>query len=499
MNNQKPQTLPPVRFLASWTVAGFSLLTVAVYGSLYLAPVSLDAQNPFWVVLGRFHPLVLHFPIVLILLVTVLFLLALLKPAFVNPLLLRGLLGASMLFSFLAVLAGYLLSVSEAYSGPLVSNHFYGALLTGTFVSVTAFLYEGQVRSKKAPTPLFFGFLLLTNASLAYTSHVGGSLTHGESYLSEPLKALLPAKTPSKTPEEMLLYGDVLATILETRCANCHNQNKSKGDLLLTSHTALLQAGKSKKKAVIPGDAAGSELLQRVLLPEEDDERMPPDGKPGLTETEISLLHFWVESGASEELRLGQITNDSILAQLEQLMPDILRAQHKIIAEKEAFEAAQRELAELASETGIEIIPDDLANGKYFGMKMKFPPASFGSEELQQFSGYFPYFSRVSLASSDVSDDALFFIGKMSQLRRLVLQKTAITGEGLPYLSDIPALEELNLSFTPLEDGHLLHLLSFPNLKKVYLFGTPISEAVIEALRQHRPEMEIILEEGPFY
>ncbi|WP_375582987.1 c-type cytochrome domain-containing protein [Cyclobacterium xiamenense] len=499
MDKQKPPLLSPVAFLASRIPVGISLVTLAIYASLYLIPFSLDPQNPLWLLLGRFHPLVLHFPIVLILLVTVLFLLDFLKQGFINPLLLRSLLAASVLFSFLSILAGYLLSVSEAYSGPLVSNHYYGALLTGTFLSITAILYERQVHAGKISSALTYVFLLLSNASLAYTSHIGGSLTHGESYLSEPLAALLPAENSLKSPEEMYVYGDVLATILETRCANCHNENKSKGDLLLTSHSALLQAGKSKKKAVVPGDAGSSELLQRVLLPVEDDERMPPEGKPGLTETEIDLLQFWIASGASAELQVGEITNDTILARLEQLMPNIRRAQYKILEENEAFETAQKELQDMAANMGIEILPDELTNNKFFGMKMKFPPAPFGSEELQQFSGYFPYFSRVSLASTEVSDDALFFIGKMTQLRRLVLQKTAITGEGFPYLRDLPVLEELNLSFTSLEDGHLLHLLSFKSLKKVYLFGTPVSMAVIEALRQNRPELEIILEEGPFY
>jgi hypothetical protein len=87
----------------------------------------------------------------------------------------------------------------------------------------------------------------------------------------------------------------------------------------------------------------------------------------------------------------------------------------------------------------------------------------------------------------------------MENLKRLVLQKTAIDGSGLPYLQQLPNLEELNLSFTPLKDGHALHLLNFPHLKKVYLFGTPVKKDIITAIQQHKPHLQVILEEGPYY
>jgi hypothetical protein len=37
-----------------------------------------------------------------------------------------------------------------------------------------------------------------------------------------------------------------------------------------------------------------------VLLPMGDDERMPPDGKPGLTKTQIETLREWIKAGASK-------------------------------------------------------------------------------------------------------------------------------------------------------------------------------------------------------
>lgn len=476
----------------------FLLLPLFFYLLLLLLPMETATQNPLMVFLGRFHPLMLHFPIVLILLTTAFILLGKLNPHFEKPVIIRSLLGSSVLFTLVAIMAGYLLFISDAYTGSLAKNHFYGALITGGGITVSFLLYEWRHANNKPTGFIFFIFLALTNLALAYTSHMGGSLTHGADYLTEPLARLLPSKIEQKNPEDMLLYEDIVATVLESKCVNCHNENKTKGDLLLNSHGALLEAGKSGQNAVVPGDPGASELMVRIRLPEDHDDRMPPDGKPGLTESELSVLSFWIANGASQEVKMGEVKDTIMLARLEQMMPDIQQAQYKILEDRAAFEAAQKELETIASKIGVTVSPDDRINEKFFAMKMKFPPPPFGTEELQAFSPFFPFFSRISLASSNVKDDDLFFLAKMTELRELVLQKTAITGEGLPYLKDLPHLEVLNLSFTPLEDAHLLHLLAFKSLKKIYLFGTPVKTELIDAFQKHRPEVALILEEGTY-
>jgi uncharacterized membrane protein len=472
---------------------------IIIYVLLALVRFDFEPENQLLIFIGRFHPLILHFPIVLILTTTAFVLMGFFYPVYKKPLIIRSLLWSSVLFSFTAIFAGYLLFVSEGYSGELVINHFYGALATGAFISICLIIYELNQNRKLNSGFGFYLMLGLANLSLAYTSHLGGSLTHGEDFLTAPLKALLPVKKVDKSPEDMLVFQDMVATVLETKCVSCHNENKSKGDLLLNNYEAVMAAGKSQKNAVVPGDTSKSELITRVMLPEGHEDRMPPEGKPGLTENEISLLTYWISSGASDSLKYGQIEDQDVLSEIEGLMPGIQQAQYKIIEEKEAFDAALLELETIGAQTGVEIEADGLSNDKYFGMKMKFPPAPVDNEALKKFSAYFPYFSRVSLASANIDDDALFFLGKMPQLRRLILQKTSINGEGLPYLKDLAYLEELNLSFAPIEDANLLHLITFKNLKKVYLFGTPVQPEVIAALQKHTPELEIILEEGPFY
>ena len=66
--------------------------------------------------------------------------------------------------------------------------------------------------------------------------------------------------------------------------------------LRFDERATLLQEADSGETAVVPGDAAASELLRRVMTDDES-ERMPPEGKP-LSEAEIAALTQWIEDGA---------------------------------------------------------------------------------------------------------------------------------------------------------------------------------------------------------
>ena len=47
----------------------------------------------------------------------------------------------------------------------------------------------------------------------------------------------------------------------------------------------------------MPGNADNSDMIKRILLPDEDDKHMPPREKPQLTNEQIALLHWWIENG----------------------------------------------------------------------------------------------------------------------------------------------------------------------------------------------------------
>ncbi len=94
--------------------------------------------------------------------------------------------------------------------------------------------------------------------------------------------------------EKMRVYEDTLRPTLDARCFSCHNENKTKGDYLMTNFEQMLAGGKSGRTAVEAGQPDNSELIHRVSLPEEHNDHMPPEGKTPLQEDEIQMLKWWI-------------------------------------------------------------------------------------------------------------------------------------------------------------------------------------------------------------
>ena len=84
--------------------------------------------------------------------------------------------------------------------------------------------------------------------------------------------------------------GDVLP-ILESRCANCHGGERTEGGLVVLSYADLMAGGESGP-AVIPGDAAGSLLVELIVSGE-----MPKRG-PAVTPADLSVIQTWIAEGA---------------------------------------------------------------------------------------------------------------------------------------------------------------------------------------------------------
>lgn len=99
------------------------------------------------------------------------------------------------------------------------------------------------------------------------------------------------------TPEAIAFFESRVRPLLVERCYSCHSQQseKLKGGLLLDSRAGLLKGGDSGKPGAVPGNPAGSLLLEAVGY-ENQDLQMPPKGR--LSAAEIRDLTEWVRLGA---------------------------------------------------------------------------------------------------------------------------------------------------------------------------------------------------------
>ena len=73
--------------------------------------------------------------------------------------------------------------------------------------------------------------------------------------------------------------------LLETRCLECHNPDKVKGDLLMDTLANMLKGGENGP-LLVAGNADKSLLIERIVLPKGHDDIMPPKGEP-MTPAEV--------------------------------------------------------------------------------------------------------------------------------------------------------------------------------------------------------------------
>src|SRR5216110_750760 len=89
-----------------------------------------------------------------------------------------------------------------------------------------------------------------------------------------------------------ITYEDDVLPIFRDNCLKCHNPDKLKGDLDLSSFSSAMKGGGSGVD-LNSGDPDGSQLYKSIT--HADEPTMPPNKK--LADREIGIIRAWIESG----------------------------------------------------------------------------------------------------------------------------------------------------------------------------------------------------------
>src|SRR5882762_6638766 len=100
----------------------------------------------------------------------------------------------------------------------------------------------------------------------------------------------------SSVAQEKITYQDHILPLIENNCGKCHNSDKKKGDLDLTSYNGALKGGGSGP-VLVAGNPDSSKLYKAITHAE--DPTMPPN-KPRLPDKEIDLFKKWIAGGLLE-------------------------------------------------------------------------------------------------------------------------------------------------------------------------------------------------------
>ena len=431
---------------------------------------------------GRFHPISVHLPIALLMLVPLFELAGRRREISYLLLAVDFVLGVAVLAAIAAATLGWLLARNGAYTGPLVTQHMWG----GLGVAVAAWLCW-VLRSQNSSTGsaqtgrAYFGVLAATVALVSFTGYRGGQLSQGENHLTEFMPAPFnewlgggssieaPANSPNGGPNTF--YGARIQPILSQHCDSCHGRSKHKSNLRLDSYEAVMHGGKHGL-VVKASDTKTSELFRRITLPPSNDDFMPPQNKRPLSEGEVKLIEQWITAGASgtqlteafkgvaaiavpvaevifEEVDLAEVTKQrasiaSVVTQLQQRFPNVLEYQ-------------TRGSAQLA------------LNASWMGAK-------FGDNDLAAFAPVADHIVLADLSNTAITDKSGSTIAAMKHLHTLRLMHTKVVDATVQSFGTLAELETLSLFDTPVTAAALPALSKMPGLRHVYIGETKISD-----------------------
>lgn len=264
------------------------------------------ASDPFWLwsLLGRLHPMVVHFPIALLIMAAFLEMLIWRKQDQLKPAV-RTIVIAAALTSIVSVVAGLVLANTGSYGEDKVPFHQWTGISTLLLSLAAAWYYQSNKRN------IGKLFLFASCFSVIVSGHLGAELTHGEDYLSEllPLEkqddlsqpetamfSLASMKTGPLSESQVQELNFQVRSILAHNCYSCHGAGKVKGELRLDKKEYIFEGGENGE-VIIPGSPEKSELIRRIKLPRSDKDAMPTKGKL-LSKNDIAILEFWVKQGA---------------------------------------------------------------------------------------------------------------------------------------------------------------------------------------------------------
>lgn len=480
------------------------------------------AQPSDWALFfGHFHPLIVHLPIGFLLIAGLLELDRLTRRNTVSAHTITLILFWSAVSATMACVFGYLLSLGGGYDPETLSDHQWQGIGVAVFAWVAwAVKSENLGRIVPFAQRMYLPALGVSLLLLLAAGHHGGNLTHGSDYLTqytpEPLRTLAgipPRKTevafkPITDVNQAMVFEQIVNPILQSRCVQCHNAGKAKGGLRYDT-VEMLKKGGEDGPVFVAGKGLESPMVKMCLLPEEDDQHMPPKGKPQLTDGQIALLTWWIDQGASFDKKVSDLTvSDAIRPVLASLgggggpssRPVETGADGAAVAASGPapespvltmnVPAADPKVIDELKKTGLLVLPVSKEQNQLEVSAVNV--RTFSDAQAVVLPKIREQIVWLKLGDTDVSDATLVQVAKLKNLQKLHLEQTNVTDAGLKNLKELASLEYLNLYGTAITDAGLTELAGLKNLKTVYLWQTKVTEAGLANLKKAMPKLDIV-------
>ena len=461
--------------------------------TIFLTTNLLEDPSDFMIFVGRFHQLMVHLPIGFLVLASITQF-ATRLPKF-HPLkpFLKYLWGLGAISAALAVVFGYLLSLSGDYNEDTLFWHKWSGVGVLAF-SIACYYISKQGKEKFNIAK--WTLTILAVCTMIYTGHLGGNLTHGQTYLLEyapnPLRSLagLPLKTEPRPKVTVLdsadVYLDLISPMMSSKCTSCHNPGKKKGDLLLTTYANLMKGGENGE-VIIPGDLEASELFRRITLPENHDDFMPSEGKRPLTDQEVAIIEWWISSGASSQ---GLITELDQENKITAVVSNYLGLDKNNIFKKEVTQADEAIIDSLRQQGFV--INRLMKDNYYLDANFSLSERELSAKNLELLLQIKEQLVWLDLSNSGVKDEHLEKIGQLENILKLNISGNAISDANLEQLSKLTNLETLNLYNTKVSEGIVNLIPKLTKLQTIYLWQAEVNDILLNTIQEENKKLKII-------
>lgn len=330
---------------------------------------------------------------------------------------------------------------------------------------------------------LYLPVFLIAIGLLGVTGHYGGSMTHGEDFLfvDNSIKKVIITDV-----EKAEVYSAIIQPFFDGKCVSCHNSNKLKGGLLMSSKEGLLTGGDSGSLLDSTSTSKASLLLQRIHLPMDEEEHMPPKGKVQPTPEEIALLNWWIANDHCFDCVVAELKKTEEIQEILDALEEDTSPRAMIAKEVDevpadwlaGFDNTGISVAKLSEKS--PLLQVTMSRQKHLSIR-----------EFKALDKFSENVVALNLANSNFSDTLAVALPFFKNLTKLQLQHTAITDKTIEKLKDFEHLESLNLYGTAITENSLSQIQELPQLRTVYLWQTQMTKDQMEHYALNFPKVKV--------
>ena len=274
--------------------------------------------------------------------------------------------------------------------------------------------------------------------------------------------------------------------IFKDRCIECHQAPFEKNGRLIKPKAGLrmdglahLMFGSHEGPVLVPNHPSKSPLYNRVSLPSDDDDRMPPKGGP-LTDDQLDLIRQWIGQGADFGTWRGATDG---LDQLVRKDPSELAKVPEFVSfykkmGQDLKPVSPEFISQIRKATGLLIRPIGKGSS-LLEVRVVTRHGRVKDDTLEPLLPLAGFIVKLDLRETIITDEGCRIIAEFSNLVELNLRGCQIGDEGALRFAELSKLQTLNLGNSRVTKEAVAPLLKLPALEYLNVWQTSVGALAI--------------------